>query len=240
MIAICKRPTKRLVKGVRYEVDSIWNDGTSQRWVEGKITIKDVGRFSVENFVDENGKALPRIKIVKPVVHQQRIVFSDLKEGEILVCDSENYKTLLKGGMYRIEKLVSETTELVGWDGTKRYYKEEHVKFEGVSRKLKFNNWNFRKLSPEESREIGLNSLLNGEEAPVIKSNKIKKIDLMANKSAVLIEALARSIVDPNRHHLTIPEWACEKVAPKLSLEKEDFDYLLDLPLREILNLMKK
>ena len=47
MIVVCKRPTKRLIKGVRYEVENLWNDGTSQRWLEGKVSIKDIGRFSV-------------------------------------------------------------------------------------------------------------------------------------------------------------------------------------------------
>ena len=233
MIVVCKRPTKRLIKGVRYEVDNLWNDGTSQRWLEGRVGIKDIGRFSVKNFVDENGNEVPKVKIVKPLVPIQRMIFSDLKEGDILVCTSDNYKTLLKGGMYRIEKLYSTTTQKTGWN-----YTEQHIKFEGVTRKLKFNTWTFRQLNSEESREISLNTLLNDEEAPVIKSQKIKKIDLMSNKDLVLMEILSKSIIDPNRHHLTIVEWACEKVATKLSLEVSDFEYLMDIPLRDILKIL--
>jgi hypothetical protein len=239
MIVVCKRPTKRLIKGVRYEVENLWNDGTSQRWVEGRVGIKDVGKFCVANFVDENGNELPKIKIVKPLAPIQRMVFSDLKEGDILVCTSDNYKTLLKGGMYRIEKLHSVSIQKTGWNNMPHTYTEQHIKFEGVTRKLKFNTWTFRQLNSEESREISLNTLLHDEEAPVIKSQNIKKIDLMSNKDTVLMEILSKSIIDPNRHHLTISEWACEKVASKLSLEVSDFDYLMDMSLRDILTLLE-
>jgi hypothetical protein len=239
MIVVCKRPTKRLIKGVRYEVENLWNDGTSQRWVEGRVDIKDVGKFCIANFVDENGNELPKIKIVKPLAPIQRMVFSDLKEGDILVCTSDNYKTLLKGGMYRIEKLHSISTQKTGWNNMPHNYTEQHIKFEGVTRKLKFNTWTFRQLNSEESREISLNTLLHDDEAPVIKSQNIKKIDLMSNKDTVLMEILSKSIIDPNRHHLTIPEWACEKVASKLSLEVSDFDYLMDMSLRDILTLLE-
>jgi hypothetical protein len=240
MIVICKKPTKKLIKGVRYEVENLWNDGTSQRWLEGKIGIKNIGRFSVENFVDENGNQVPKVKIVKPLEPIQRMTFSDLKEGEILVCTSDNFKTLLKGGMYRIEKLYSTTIQRTGWNGNMYTNTEQYIKFEGVKRKLKFNNWNFRKLNSKEAREISLNSLLNGEEAPIIKTQNIKKIDLMENKDSVLMDILAKSIIDPNRHHLTIVEWACDKVASKLSLEVSDFEYLMDIPFRDILKLLEK
>jgi hypothetical protein len=240
MIVVCKRPTKRLVKGVRYEVDGLWNDGSNQRWLEGKISIKGIGRFSVGNFTDENGNGVSKINIVRPFAQIERIVFSELKEGDILVCTSDNYKTLLKGGMYRIEKLISIHTQRTNWNGSAYTHNEEHIKFEGVTRRLKFNTWTFRNLNSEEVREISLNVLLNDEEAPVIKSQNIKKIDLMSNKDTVLMEILAKSIIDPNRHHLSITEWGCEKIAPKLSLVVSDFEHLLSIPLIEILKLLEK
>jgi len=240
MIIVCKRPTKRLVKGVRYEVENLWNDGSNQRWLEGKVGIKGIGRFSVGNFTDETGSEVQKVNIVKPVQAPRHLKFSELKEGDILVCTSDNYKTLLKGGMYRIEKVLSEPTRKMDYRGAFHIFTEERVKLEGVSRKLKFTPWCFRKLNSEESREISLNEILNGEEAPVIKSKDIRKIDMMPGKDKVLIDILAKSIIDPNRHHLTIPEWGCDKVASKLSLIVSDFDHLMDLPLREILDMMKK
>ena len=60
----------------------------------------------------------------------------------------------------------------------------------------------------------------------------------MDNKDQVLIENIAKSIVDVNRHHLSTLEWTCKKIGTKLSLELSDFDHLLDLPLRDILKIM--
>ena len=39
MIVICKKGTKKMVKGLRYEVLNLWNDGTCARWQEGKIDV---------------------------------------------------------------------------------------------------------------------------------------------------------------------------------------------------------
>ena len=48
MIIVCKKPTKKLVKGLRYEVGNIYNDGTNNRWQEGTVEIIGVGRFVVD------------------------------------------------------------------------------------------------------------------------------------------------------------------------------------------------
>ena len=73
MIVICKKPTKRLLKGVRYESGSLWNDGLNQRWLEGKVEILGVGRFSVDNFTDTNGGPLPKTNVILPVPSQEKI-----------------------------------------------------------------------------------------------------------------------------------------------------------------------
>jgi len=242
MIAICKRPTKRLVKGARYEIDSIWNDGTSQRWLEGRLYIKGIGRFRVDNFTDIDGKELPKIQKVNPVqtTFSARLKFEDLKVGDILVCDSGNYKTLVEGGMYQIEKLIDKSATRTGYNGSTWTHRDENVKFIGVARTLKFNSWNFRRLSAEETREMSLNEILYDQAAPVIKNKPKKKIDLMPNKEKILVDILFKAVVDPNRHAITIPEWACQKTAPKLELELLDFENLMEMPLKDILKMMEK
>ncbi len=240
MIAICKRPTKRLVKGARYKIDSIWNDGSSQRWLEGKIFISGIGRFTVGNFTDENGNELPKIKMVSPVPQVVHLKFEDLKEGDILICKSGNYKSLVEGGMYRIEKLIDNSRTQTGWNGNAWIKHDHKIKFVGVKRSLTFSAWSFRKLTSEESRDISLLSLLEGKEAPVIKEKPAKKIDLMPNKNEVLVDILFRAVTDVNRHAITIPEWACQKTAPKMELDVSDFDSLMDLPLKDVIKLMEK
>jgi len=104
----------------------------------------------------------------------------------------------------------------------------------GIPRKLKFSS-NFRKLSDQETREISLNSLLNGEEPVIVKSKDIRKIEMVANKELELMTILSKSIIDPNRHHLSIVDWACQKSGSNLGVTPEDYSTLLNMSLKDIL-----
>lgn len=240
MIVVCKRPTKRLVKGVRYETGSIWNSGKNQRWQEGRVEILDIGIFSVDNFTDDNGNPLPKIDNILPRRPFETLKFEDVKKGDILVCTSDSYKNLASGCMYEIEELNSKTEQRQGWNGKTYPRTEQTIKFVGIPRKLKFSGWRFRKLTPQESREISLNSVLHGEEPNITKTKDIRKIDLLANKDLTLMQQLSKSILDPNRHHLSIIDWACQKSGTQLSILPTDFEPYMNLTLKEILEKIEK
>lgn len=235
MIVICKKPTKKLVKGLRYEVHALYNSGKNQRWLEGKVEIKGFGRFVVSNFTDTDGKPLPTTDIIALRPQINRLEFSQLKKGDILVCVSDSYKTLVKNGMYKIEQLVETTSDRKYYSGGTFQHREQSIKFEGISRKIKFSSWRFRTLTSQEVREMSLSTLLEGKEADIIKSSKIRKIDLVANKKLELMKNLSKSIIDENRHHLSILEWACLKTGQNLNIVKEDYNELLNMKLSEIL-----
>ena len=235
MIVICKKPTKRLVKGVRYETGSLYNDGTNQRWQEGTVEILGVGRFVVDNFTDENGNPLPKTNIIIPRAPIRNLEFSDLAKGDILVCTSDSYKTLGKGCMYQIEELKSVSSQKVGWNKQTYTHVEKSIKFVGIPRTLKFSPWRFRKLTAQEAREISLNSVLHGEEPVIVKSKDIRKIELVANKELELMSMLSKSIIDPNRHHLSIIDWACQKSGTNLGITSDDYSYLMNMTLKDIL-----
>ena len=235
MIVICKRATKRLVKGVRYETGSLYNDGTNQHWQEGTVEILGVGKFVVDNFTDVNGNPLPKTNIIIPRSPINELKFEDLAKGDILVCTSDNYKTLGKGCMYQIENLTSKTSQRIGWNKQPYNHTEQTIKFVGIPRTLKFSSWRFRKLSPQEAREISLNSVLHGEEPAIVKSKDIRKIELVTNKELELMGMLSKSIIDPNRHHLSIIDWACQKSGTNLGITPEDYTTILNMPLKDIL-----
>jgi len=235
MIVICKRPTKRLVKGVRYETGSLYNSGNNQRWREGTVEILGIGRFSVDNFTDINGSPLPKTDIIVPLAQVETLKFEDLKKGDILVCTSDNYKTLGKGCMYQIEELKSISSQRMGWNKQPYTHTEKTIKFVGIPRTLKFSSWRFRKLTPQETREISLNSVLHGEEPVIVKSKDIRKIELASNKDLELMNMLSKSIIDPNRHHLSIIEWACQKSGTNMGVTSDDYSDLLNMSLKDIL-----
>jgi hypothetical protein len=237
MIVISKVGNKRLIKGHRYEVQNLWNDGTNQRWLEGKVELVGFSRYSVNSFTDTNGNPLPNINylsIVQPV--ERFIKYEDCKVGEILVCNSDRYKTLVNGSMYKIEKLDKVENEVTNYSGYKWVSKQESVKFEGINRKIKFNGWAFRKLTPEETREISLESILNGEEPKIVKTTDIRKIDMVLNKEKALMEIISKTILDVNRHHLSIIDWSCQKTGEKMRINPDDFKDLLNMKLSDILD----
>lgn len=235
MIIISKKDSKRLVKGGRYEVMSLYNNGNNNRWLEGTVYIKDLGRFSVENFTDSMGGIVPKLNILPE--NQSLLKFEELKKGDIIVCISSSYKTLMKDGFYRIENL-DVLTKNTNYNGRTFTNTTKFIKLEGIKRRLTFNTFNFRKLNTDEFREINLNQLLKNESVNIIKSENIKKIDLVKNKNEFLLKALAKSICDSNRNNLSIIDWTCKKVEDKMGLNNKDFDTLMSLTLKEILEIL--
>ena len=235
MIVICKRPTKKLVKGVRYETGSLHNSGTNQRWQEGTVEILGIGRFVVDNFTTTDGNPLPKTDIIVPRSPIHNLEFRDLTKGDILVCISDNYKTLGKGCMYQIEELITKSYQKMGWNKQPFTHTEQSIRFVGIPRTLKFSHWRFRKLSAQEAREISLNSVLHGEEPVIVKSKDIRKIELVANKELELMNMLSKSIIDPNRHHLSIIDWACQKSGTNLGITSDDYSFLMNMTLKDIL-----
>ena len=91
MNVICKRPTKRLIKGHRYKVKNLWNDGSNRAWLDGRLEIEGIGKFSVTGFTDTDGNDVPKVNIIAPVEVTLRVKFESLKKGDILICDSDRY-----------------------------------------------------------------------------------------------------------------------------------------------------
>ena len=241
MIVISKISNKKLLKGHRYEVFQLWNSGNNQRWLEGKIQLNGFGRYSVSNFTDTSGNPIANVDYKgNQVVADRFIKFEDVSEGEILICQSDRFKTLAKGRMYKVEKLYKTETKRTGYNSQSWTHVETHIRFEGVTRKLKFNGWAFRKLTPEEARDISLNNILHNKEPEIVRTSKIRKIELVDNKEKALMEFLSMSILDRNRHHLSVVDWACQKTGDKFGIKPEDFSALLELPLKDILTKIDK
>jgi hypothetical protein len=127
-----------------------------------------------------------------------------------------------------------------GWVGSNHIVdNNKYVKFVGVNRKIKVNPWSFRKLNSDELREMALGHILDGEEIKVITSSDKRNIDLVDDKDDVLLKTLAKSILDPNRHHLSIVDWASKKTGDKFQIESSDYEPYLKMTLSQILEKIK-
>ena len=239
MIVICKKGSTRLVKGLRYEVVAMNNSPASSY---NSVRIKDFGAYSVKNFTTTDGNELPKIDIPLPQnFYRSRLLKpEEVKKGDIIVCTRDTYKTLVQDGMYRIEEISVKSTPRTSYNGNILSPNVEHfIKLEGVKRKLKFNGWTFRKLTTAEAREMALGQLLFDEETGVITTNDVRKIDLVKNKNLELVRLLSKSILDPNRHGLKILDWGIQQVSKKTEVKSDDYEDLLNMSLKDILELIE-
>jgi len=106
------------------------------------------------------------------------------------------------------------------------------MKLEGYTRWITFSNWAFRKLSLQESRDLALSQIFNQPENFSVEF--VRKFDKEANKTKVLVQAIAKSILDPYRHHYDVLGWTIEKTKYQ-GLKNEDFAEIMNMPLSELL-----
>jgi hypothetical protein len=224
MNVISLKSNTKLLKGVVYEAESFDNTvAPGKRYHRQYIRIKGFGSYLCKNFSDTNGKPLPNIAYTNPnstPASNDRIDASTLKKNDIVVCKSDRYKYLIKGGKYKIQEVKDANT----W--------RAHIKLEGYGRWINFSNWAFRKLSLQESRELALSQIFNQPENFSVEF--VRKFDKESNKTKILIQSLAKSILDPYRHHYDIVDWTIEKTKYQ-GFKKEDFSEILKMPLSEIL-----
>jgi hypothetical protein len=235
MVIVALKNTTKLVKGARYEVYQLNNSTTTTgSYRRNRVWIKGLGAYDVKGFSDTNGNPLPQIDIKPTFVEIPKLEFESLKKGDLIVCNSNGYKTLVPSAKYKITDLKVDKVEYTAWNGTKGVRNYPKVKFEGVNRWFDFSYWKFRGLSTEEIREISLSQVLEGKDPEIIKTDKLRKIDHVKNKDKELILYLSKAIFDSNRNNMDIIGWA-SKMGSKMGIERKDYDYLLNLPLKEII-----
>ena len=227
MQVISLKSNSKLLKGMTYEAYSFDNTlpNSTQRYHRQSIEIKGFGWYLCKNFTDTNGNPLPQTKYVNPNRPVRQVITSDvsqLKPGDIVVCNSDKFKYLVKNGKYRVVSVKNPTS----WSAD--------IKLEGYSRSIKFTNWAFRKLSLQESRDLALSQVFDQPENFSVEF--VRKFDKEQNKSKVLLQALAKSILDPYRHQLDVIDWTIAKTKYQ-GFTKDDFESILNLPLSEVLKM---
>jgi len=236
MVVICKKATIKLVKGVLYKAIALKNiDPTCV----GRVYIDNIGWYSVNNF-EIDGKPLPKKEIKLEKRDRFSLDFKELSKGDILFCRSDNYKSLMRDKMYKIKELSTTSKQYMSYNGTLQTSYENYVRFEGVSRKLMFSSWRFKKVPTDQAREMALEQILYDAPDKVTRTDfrNLRKIEHIENKDNELMLVLAKSILDGNRHKLSIVEWAVQQLGRKMDLERSDYSHLMNMKLKDILKLI--
>lgn len=243
MKVISLKNTSKLVKGSVYDVLRLDNKSNG-RYFRPKILIKlnengIVCWCNISNFKLENGDDIPEIIWTDPSFesysdHRNLRIDKDNppKVGEYVKYKNSSHKSLETGKIYQISQIKENKT--VGFSGGT--YVNYEIKVEGSSRFIK--SYSFRKCSTQELREISLNQVMELSTG-VCKVDKSKrKIDSLEEdeKKKVIMKHFLMSCVDNTRNNLSIIDWACSKLGPKLSLKKDDFDFIMDMSVKDIID----
>lgn len=212
------KSTRKLIKGHVYETNYFNNTNTGWR----KISIESLGNFSCVYFTQVDGNPLPNIQY-NPQNRFQRYTSTkntENKIGDIIVCNSDKYKFLVKDGKYRIAHI-----------------QDDYFRVDGYKRLLKWS-YNFRKLTTQESRDIMLSQILDKEENFSVDYKR--KFEKSASQDKILIETICKSILDTYRHKLGVVEWGIDKIMSQYSLKEDDFKEILNKPLSEIIKIVEE
>jgi hypothetical protein len=225
------KSNRKLIKGHLYDTDwfanSISNPNIGWSLSKGRIHLVDIGYYNVADFTLSDGNPIPQqdYDIRQP---SSNTSVDQLKKGDIIVCQSDKrFKYLIKGGKYRIDDIIVRNAGQSWNSGS--------IKLEGYNRYLNWNNWTFRKLSIQESRDLALSQIFDQVDNFSVEFKR--KFEQKQTKDKILLETIAKSLLDKYRHHLDIVDWGIEKHGSTYQINREDFDHLMDKSLKEIIEL---
>jgi hypothetical protein len=245
MKVICTGNTKRLVKGATYEVLSLKNlDTSNSKYFRPHIVIKlnetNNCTLNIRNFKLENGDPLPEInwtsdewKNKQTEYGQSRISTTNpIKIGDYVSYVRNSHKGLIFGKIYKVTNIREFQHKSYGGS----IWTELEIQIEGSTRFYK--TYSFRKCTPQESREISLNTLFDEETGVISIDKSIRKIDKYEDqaKETLLIKILMSAALDTNRNNMSIIEWACNKTGNQFDVKPDDFNSIITNSLSSILD----
>jgi hypothetical protein len=247
MNVICLKSSKRLVKNAVYKVAYLNNQNTKgynffRPVVRIFLTDNSVQTFPLENFKLESGADFPNINWMdqdyQNSLNEKELTKIDktLRAGDYVVAKYDNLKTVVRGKKYKVKEVHfhdhKSSTGQVSWTDIK-------IKLDGSQRW--YVDWNFRKCTPQEVREISLKELFD-EKSDTEKVGRFKrKFDYLTEDEKVitLLKFVIESANDRYRNKMDIIDWTIQKTGEKYSLKDEDFDLIKNLTLTQITDLLK-
>lgn len=216
-----KKSTKKLVKGLLYECEYYESQYDSIRIItpNGQNIWSRLSTFTLPNGDSIVGTWGNRNRSWEP---------TKVKPGDVIICNSDSYKYLIRGCKYRISEVK---------DDNSAYYKRQDILIEGYKRWIKYTDWNFRKLNTQESRDLALSQIFDKpEDFSVEVVSKVKQNRIKDGKSKLVIDSLIKSITDRNRHSLDLIDWTIDK-NPNMGFTREDFNELFDMKIGDLIKM---
>ena len=247
MNAKCIKSSKRLVKNAIYKVAYLNNQNTKGHQFFRptiRIYLKDesIQTFPLESFKAESGADLPSINWMNPDYQsllnerEQTKIDRTLKPGDYVVPKYDHLKTLVQGKKYKVKDVQmhdhKSNSGHVTWTDIK-------IKLEGSERW--YTDWNFRKCTSQEVREISLKSLFDEQTGTETVGRFKRKFDYLSSdeKIQTLLRFTLESSNDRFRNKMDIIDWTIQKTGEKYSLVREDFDLIKNLSFFDVLELIK-
>ncbi|MCK9476363.1 MAG: hypothetical protein M0R46_10605 [Candidatus Muirbacterium halophilum] len=219
---------KKLVKGGIYKVKVIKNsqEYTTNGRYNGVVLLEKYGSYNANYFTTIDGKDLPSIDYGSYTECDSDI---RIEVGDILIPLYDNLRTLRKGEKYRVVEVIKGN----------HYNTFCKVKFEGINRFYEYTYWRYEVLSKSEVRDMLLDNLTDNIKLDILTTVK-SKLDLATDKKYELIKLICKGISDPYYNTLPLIEWICDKVDKSYNVKKEDFDPLMEMSLKEIIEIFEK
>lgn len=238
MIVVCKKNTKKTLKDQRYEAIYLNNSGPRIGRIVIKLPNGEIAGYSANSFTTINGKPLPKNQDFSNIPQVICPKFENLKVGDVIVCRFPSSKFLLKDKLYKITDLKSVEKSRKTYSGSIVSFNDNYVKFEGYDKFILFSPYRYRELSKGESRDLSLNGIF-GDKVKTNVEVDLRVIDQLDNRDIILLKALSKSIIDNNRHNLSVIDWACKISSKSLGVKDTDFNHLLSMPLLDVLKMIE-
>jgi len=237
MYVKCIKSTTKLVKDATYKCMMYFNDNTTNiRYFHPTVKIyltEDlIQSFSLKYFKPIDRENFDTINWISDEykIHiteiDQTKIDKNLKVGDYVIPLHGGYRTIIKGKKYKVSavKTVSNRVSL-RIEGSNRWY----------------TGYYFRKCSHQESREIQLNDLFDEPKMTIKLNPKKRKIDYFTDieKKVILLQMICDSVSDRYRNKLDIIDWCIFRKGKDYKLNREDFDQIIDLSVREILSILE-
>jgi hypothetical protein len=247
MNAKCIKSSKRLVKNAIYKVAYLSNQNTKghsffRPTIRIYLNDNSIQTFPLESFLTESDTQFPNVNWMDPYYQtllnerEQTKIDKTLKVGDYVVPKFDHLKTLVMGKKYKVKEVFfkdhKSTSGHVTWTDIK-------IKLDGSERW--YTDWNFRKCTSQEVRDIGLKSLFDENTGTETVGRYKRKFDYLSDdeKVKILIRFLIESANDRYRNKMDIIDWAIQKTGEKYSLNRQDFDYVKDLSFISVLDIIK-